>query len=478
MKHTAIPSGGLPERDAAETSPDLVFRKWHGYDRFQPPFEKKDASRELLHAVRARVQAVGRNRYVAWHESFDAAARAVGAEMILKAPTAWRLLSGWATNPALESGIVLHPLLGFPCIPGSGVKGLVHSVAERELVEGESAVPSVPEVFPTAPPQNLEDALLLARRIRVVFGSVSSTRAAVEGHGEVDFGPEAAVDRLKAWREAVVTRWAEPDAVPSQWRVVAAGLATVLSEAGTGALVGWLDAVPDPRNFSAAAEPVLDVDVLTPHYPTYYEESAQWRRASAEGSGPLPADNEDPRPVNFLALRPGAALEFRVRIGGWPRGEPRDPEEEERAAALFGWTRRDVADAVTGWLRRGLALHGLGAKTTAGYGYFGRMPVVDECAEPAVTALAKLKPSARQGGEPAGTPDELWARDAVPEGLDRSALADVMDGLHRETPARQAAAAARIVELYPKVIEDWRSRQRPKIQNRIDWLDRALGGDS
>ena len=55
----------------------------------------------------------------------------------MAATTLWRLVAGFVTSPALESGLVLHPLYGF-CLPGSTVRGLVRQVAEMELVAGQA----------------------------------------------------------------------------------------------------------------------------------------------------------------------------------------------------------------------------------------------------------------------------------------------------------------------------------------------------
>ncbi|MCX7839454.1 MAG: type III-B CRISPR module RAMP protein Cmr6 [Anaerolineae bacterium] len=85
------------------------------------------------------------------------------------------------------------------------------------------------------------------------------------------------------------------------------------------------DAIP-------AAPPVLELDVMNPHYPDYYQ-----------GNDP-PANWQSPQPVFFLTL--GAASKFWFAVGG---------EEKDRAAE---------------WLLAALAQMGAGAKTSAGYGYW------------------------------------------------------------------------------------------------------------
>jgi CRISPR-associated protein Cmr6 len=83
--------------------------------------------------------------------------------------------------------------------------------------------------------------------------------------------------------------------------------------------------------------PALFVDVIAVHHPKYYQED------------PVPpsGDWEDPKPVCFLAVMPGAEFEFAV--------SPRRPEDMELA--------RQAAE----WLAAALADWGAGAKTAAGY---------------------------------------------------------------------------------------------------------------
>jgi len=85
----------------------------------------------------------------------------------------------------------------------------------------------------------------------------------------------------------------------------------------------------------------LDLDIMNPHFPRYYR-----------GEGP-PTDDQNPSPVNFLAVAPGSEFVFAV---GW-RGR-----WDDEGARL-----RELAEE---WLRRGLVELGAGAKTSAGYGYF------------------------------------------------------------------------------------------------------------
>lgn len=97
----------------------------------------------------------------------------------------------------------------------------------------------------------------------------------------------------------------------------------------TGCAV-FFDAVP-------AVSPRLELDVMNPHYPDYYQ-----------GNKP-PADWQSPRPVFFLTV--GDKTKFLFAVGG--RGA--QAEEAKRQAVK--------------WLKEALTELGVGAKTSAGYGY-------------------------------------------------------------------------------------------------------------
>ncbi|MGQ0794193.1 MAG: type III-B CRISPR module RAMP protein Cmr6 [Deltaproteobacteria bacterium] len=84
--------------------------------------------------------------------------------------------------------------------------------------------------------------------------------------------------------------------------------------------------------------PKLKLDIMNPHYQDYYSDSS--------GKTP-PADYLSPNPIFFLTLDGGAEFYFAVA------------------------SREDsLAKLAKGWLENGLKELGVGAKTSAGYGYF------------------------------------------------------------------------------------------------------------
>jgi CRISPR-associated protein Cmr6 len=94
----------------------------------------------------------------------------------------------------------------------------------------------------------------------------------------------------------------------------------------------FFDAIP------ADDRPGLDIDIMNPHYPRYYQDDEP------------PADWQSPVPVPFLTVAHRTNFLFAV---GW-RGTA-DPHLHQLAVD---------------WLQGGLRELGAGAKTTAGYGYW------------------------------------------------------------------------------------------------------------
>ncbi len=95
----------------------------------------------------------------------------------------------------------------------------------------------------------------------------------------------------------------------------------------------FLDAIP-------ASPPKLELDVINPHFPKYYS-----------GGENYPTDWQSPVPVTFLTVAAGQEFMFAV-----------------------GWSDKDNSELrgkANAWLKESLQNLGAGAKTSAGYGYFG-----------------------------------------------------------------------------------------------------------
>jgi len=424
-----------PEGDA---SPALLFLKGQVYDRFEPVPVREKSRLPFLREIARRVQEVNRQRYAAWHERFRTACERLGAEPPLVAATWWRLVAGWATNPTLEVGLTLDPLLGFPFVPGSAVKGLLHRVAEMELLEEPGGVPRpAAPALPPSPPPELLAALGRALQVRALFGSLAARR-----DGGTD-QPEAPFDRLRAWLDLIEPERDPEGRPPAAWEGAAADLDLLCGDRATGGLVTCFDAVPAPEVFAIGGN-LLEPDVLTPH---------------TEGK---------PNPIPFLAVRAGAAFELRFRLAALPAaaGDLRDDEEAFRRSALAGASREELLERLRTWLLRGLAEHGLGGKTAAGYGYLlqGERPKPPPPAPPPAPEPEEELP-----------PAERYARGVLPDDLDPSHLANALDkAIGEGDPEQLAAVARRFAERYPDLVAGWRERRNARaIQKRLQ----ALGLD-
>lgn len=108
-------------------------------------------------------------------------------------------------------------------------------------------------------------------------------------------------------------------------------LGASVSEEGQAGQVLFLDAIPF---LSPEDKALLEVDVLNPHFPDYYQQEGKTE----------PTEWQDPNPIFFLGVPAGTAFCF----------------------GLIGEQSR--VERVGAWLERGLRELGIGAKTTLGYG--------------------------------------------------------------------------------------------------------------
>lgn len=289
------------ERAAKAEHPGLWLDKyaetWNGSSfksRDEVKLSETVQKRALQRVVELTRQAAVRagNGFAAAAERHRAMLDAMDARLFT-ATTAGPLTLHLKRASALENaGLALHPLYGFAYLPGSGLKGMARAYAEAVWL------PSLPEAErPTA-----------WRQIEDVFGWAPT--------------PE----RRKRIRE-------HPDQHRFRYDDSARGELT----ASTGQIV-FHDAWPEQW-------PALLVDIVNNHHPAYYEADEK------KEAVPPPGDWENPRPVYFLAVKPGTRFRFALA-----------PARRDTAAALV-----DQAEA---WLLGALVHEGAGAKTAAGYGRF------------------------------------------------------------------------------------------------------------
>lgn len=212
-------------------------------------------------------------------------------DVLVEVEAVSRLLVGHGLGSATDVGLTLHRTWGVPLIPGSALKGLLAHWVDAVL----GPDPNQPE------PDRLPFAGVdwQGRRIRHGPGEVYRVLfGAPEADEETDDRPKEAQRGLITFHDAL-----------------------------------WVPNTPSSTP--------LAVDVLTVHQKRYYDSTG----------GSWPVDWDDPNPVTFLSVRPGAR--FLVALSG--------PAE---------WTA--LAKEL---LLKALAEWGVGGKTAAGY---GRLVAVQE----------------------------------------------------------------------------------------------------
>jgi len=216
---------------------------------------------------------------------------AVGAELFelrSKEPLALHLA---AASVAENAAMCFHPIYGFPYIPGSGLKGLARNYAETYWVPAQTD--------PTA-------AFLTVERI---FGWApgSRERRAIDKIGKTH-------TEQKPWIPLVSERQQQ--------------------ESSARGSVIFHDAYP-------TTEPQLQIDIVNPHYPKYYQ------------GNDLPVEWDSPVPVPFLSLVAKNSFLFALQ-------------------PCNGTTTQKDLETAKNFLLWGLTVLGAGAKTASGYGRFSK----------------------------------------------------------------------------------------------------------
>ncbi|NLP09433.1 type III-B CRISPR module RAMP protein Cmr6 [bacterium] len=363
-----------------QPSPTLIFQKWQAYDAFEGEnkFEHKESRKEYLPNIAKAVHSVYNSTFFqAWHDQYTSAQSDMGSIKI-SFTTVWRLLVGYGTNPTLESGIMLHPLYGFPYIPASEVKGLLHHIAEMQIMEGIEDAEGNKLVLQTdyqpdldaEPPNALLRTLSYLKMVKILFGSIHLVQGEMEATNpktdrkekrSTGFVPPLIIlKKIQAGlKERTKDRHINEKSLSTSWKIVYNSLKWLTDE-HTGGILRFYDAVPAPDQ-----NDLLQLDVLTPHYQKYYEDP---------NGAIYPSDDQSPNPVLFLAVRPEVTFEFFFRskydrIAAIQQQNPNDKEAAQIIDILQEWNTTCI-EQVKSWLNMALSNFGIGAKTAAGYGYF------------------------------------------------------------------------------------------------------------
>lgn len=213
-----------------------------------------------------------------------------------------RLLVGHGNNSATDVGLTLHHTWGVPVIPGTALKGLLAHYVDAVYGPEDPHVPPWERTGPDRERTRWEGVTWSDNRIRRGPGDLYRV---LFGAPDADADGEMAARGLNAGAAAGVVSFHDA-----------------------------LYVVPD----KADGDCPFAKDVLTVHQKTYYDEAGK----------SFPNDYDDPNPVAFLSVRPGARFLFAL----------------SGPAAWTELAERLLVDALREW--------GVGGKTSSGYGRFVR----------------------------------------------------------------------------------------------------------
>lgn len=244
-----------------------------------------------------------------WNERWKETVKKDGADDPFSKTTDWRFITGLGRKGPFEVGFTFNRY-GFPYLPGSSVKGIARAQAFYDLAEAVT----------------LEKLTPLFQKLREKLPEKEKEK----------FKPLNALDWTLSLEEDDEFEKELDLCEPSdECKRTAKKFRRIFGTTATAGGAVFFDAIPDSENL-----PVLELDIINPHYPDYYK----------EGSAEYPTDWQSPIPTYFLTVAPNTKFWFAV---GW-RGEP----------------NTDLQNDAINWLKAGLENLGAGAKTSAGYGYF------------------------------------------------------------------------------------------------------------
>ncbi len=243
------------------------------------------------------------------------------------------LVTGTGNPHSVENGFAFLAPYGVPYIAGSGVKGVLRRAAEElALFEPSSPHWTLSLVWVLF---GFDENSAWYRRTKADSEWCEAYQAWFQKHAPND-------ELLMLWVDSV--RGQAPREFrhlsPSEFVDKLQSTPNLRRSIHWQGLVGFWDAVPRPGAR-------LGVDILNPHHRTYY----------LEGDGATPHDAENPTPVYFLVVAPGARFTFRAQI---LPGRP----EMARAVEQMEW--RALLDKA---FEKACEELGFGAKGTVGYGH-------------------------------------------------------------------------------------------------------------
>jgi len=331
------------------------------FERFAPNWERDPKLKaEGLKAALFASSSADKGLLSAWNSRWEQIVKAANANSF-ELQTDWRLIAGLGRKGSLEVGFTFHRY-GFPYLPGSSIKGLARARGLLEIAEalGDAL-------------KKVHEKILLSSPKAGVLGALNISLSREEGKDfEADMNDcgveENTIERARAFRAIFGTT----------------------KQAGR---VVFFDAIPSSQEL-----PVLEMDIMNPHYPDYYK----------EGSKDYPSNWQNPIPVNFLTVAPGVKFRFAI---GWRKSPEDNNPGSELKAPVWGWFKAQqkngnqtsqeparLQQLARKWLQDGLLELGAGGKTNAGYGFFVASGTTPSAAKQAGTSSSLALPTGYERG--------------------------------------------------------------------------------
>lgn len=303
------------------------------FERFAPNWERDPKLKaEGLKAALFASASADKGLLSAWNSRWEQIVKAANANSF-DLQTDWRLIAGLGRKGSLEVGFTFHRY-GFPYLPGSSIKGLARARGLLEIAEalGETL-------------KKVHEKIIL-----------SSPKSGVLGALNISLSREDGKDFEADMKDCGV----EDNTIE-----IARAFRAIFGTTKRAGRVVFFDAIPSSQEL-----PVLEIDIMNPHYPDYYK----------EGPKDYPSNWQNPIPVNFLTVAPGVKFRFAI---GWRKSPDDNDPNSELKAPVWGWfkaqqeskhqTPQETArlqQLARQWLQGGLLELGAGGKTNAGYGFF------------------------------------------------------------------------------------------------------------
>jgi len=436
------------EAPSQNGSPTLMYHKWHPYDSFNS-FENDKSKKEYLSQITNQVETIRTQYYKKWFEEYTSMISELSNSHHYTGKTVWRMVVGWGSNPAFETGIQLHQFYGFPYIPGSSVKGLLHHTAEMKLVEDDKA-DNLIEIFANSPdytkaPDNT--ALTFINELKMIHILLGSIAVDKPKNNNDSYGPECPRSILERWKN--ITKDKDIDAIAdndlkNSWKAFKKDISFLLTDQdNTCGLLTCFDAIPDP-----SGDNILQKDVLTSHYKDYYNNTKP------------PSDDQNPNPILFLAVAPQKKFHFFFRFRSLSKSilTFNHINEQEYQNNDLNPFNDKLIQLFKDTLKTALEETAAGGKTAAGYGYFKEIIEIT---------------NKNQNH----TPQQVNNNLSIPDGMDAGSLATRIDEIIRNAAYPDEINKEIVGTLrstYPGEIVKWEKKAETKngVKIRMEWIKR------